>query len=850
MRVNCLTVIQFLTDPGKNYLMINKNTLAIKWLWSDIKSGELHLLFAATAVAVMIVTSIALFSERLQKALVAESHVFLAADLVLRSPDPVDHAWLPAESTSPLISAEIVQFPSMVFAGDEMALASVKAVSKNYPLRGNLEISEQPFGVGTKVSGGPTAGEAWLDSRLLTLLSLQAGDDVWIGEQSFKVRKILAREPDSGSSYWSLGPRILIAMEDLPATRVVQEGSRVEYRYLFSGESEALQEYREWLEPKLHKKHRLLTLQDSQPGLSQSLSRAESFLLLAGSLGVLLAAVAIAMAARRYSVRHFDAVAIFKVLGMPASILKRLLYVPLIATAILGILAGWLAGAYIQYAFLSIMSDWLPAALPTASWRPYASGALTGIICILVFALPLLWQLLRVSPLRVLRRDLEGEILSQRWRYILGAMAIYGLMFFFSLNIKITSILFFGTLLTAAMVSLIAIFMLRAVRRLGSQSGSVWRLALANLQRHQGHSILQLVMFTLILMLLLISVLVRGSLLKDWQQQLPEGTPNQFLINISPYEVASIEKLLSETKISTAGLYPMVRGRLTSINGVEATTIISEEVDEVYRELNLTWSVILPDDNQLVAGFWWDKREGIDGPRVSIEEDLAKKLSITVGDEVIFTLGNESVKVTIASIRKLSWDRMRPNFYFIFEPGTLDKFNATYITSFYLPAEKKNLLNVLLKNHPTVSVFSVDEMIRRIQEMVRQVTQAIELVLILILMAGLLVLIATIQASLDQRMREAALLRSLGARRALVLGSLAIEFATLGALAGFMAAAGSAVVTGALQVQAFDMDYVFHGWPWAVGPLLGILIVGVTGLLACAKVVRVPPLKMLQEQAS
>jgi len=850
MKDNYFITIHCLIERDKKYFMKNKILFTMKWLWSDIRSGELNLLFSATAVAVMIVTSIGLFGERLQKALVAESNVFLAADMVLRSPDTVDIKWLNAYEASSLSRAEVVQFPSMVFAGEEMTLASVKAVSADYPLLGNLEISEEPFGEGRKILGSPRTGEAWLDSRLLTLLAVQVGDEIWIGEQAFRIKQILVREPDSGSSYWSLGPRILISLEDLPATQIVQEGSRVEYRYLFSGASDDLKKYREWLTPQLQKKHRLLTLEDSQPGLAQSLARAENFLLLAGSLGVLLAAIAISMAARRYSLRHFDAVAIFKVLGMPASILKNFLYAPLLTTATIGIVTGWVAGAWIQYAFLAIMVEWLPAKLPATGWRPYASGALTGMTCVLVFALPLLWQLMRVPPLRVLRRDLEGEILSQKWRYLAGALAIYLLMYFFSRDLQMASILFGGALLAGGVVALCAMVLLRGVRRLGSQAGSVWRLAFANLQRHQWHSILQLVMFTLVLMLLLISLLIRTSLLKDWQKQLPEGTPNQFLINIAPYQVKQVEHLLAEKKIETAGLYPMVRGRLTTINGVEATTIISEEVDEVYRELNLTWSAVLPEDNQLVAGEWWLGQRDTEMARVSIEKSLAEKLRVSVGDKLGFSFGDKTVYARVASIRSLAWDRMRPNFYFIFEPGSLESFSATYITSFYLPTEKKLFLNELLKKFPTVSIFSVDEMIRRIQEMVQQVTLAIELVLSLILAAGLLVLIATIQASLDERLREAALLRSLGASRALLLGSLAIEFAALGGLAGGLAALGSAVVTGILQTQVFDIDYAFHFWPWLVGPMAGVMIVGVTGLLACAKVVRVPPLKLLQEQAS
>lgn len=831
--------------------------LSLRFLFSDIKSGELHLLWAAVTVAVMIVTSIALFSERLQKALVAESSAFLAADLVLQSPEVVPESWLKNPAAIQMRQAQVVEFPSMVFYGEEMTLASVKAVSATYPLLGNLEISTEAFADGIQVEGGPKTGEAWLDSRLLILLGVKQGDEIFIGEKSFIVKQILAREPDGGSSYWSLGPRILISLQDLPDTQVVQAGSRVEYRYLFAGREEEIQQYREWLLPQLQKRYRLLSLEDSQPGLAQSLKRAESFLLLAGSLGVLLAAIAIAMAARRYSVRHFDTVAILKVLGMSSSVMKGVMCLPLVCVALTGILSGWILGAVIQHAFLTVMQEWLPAVLPPSSWRPYGVGAVTGLLCVLVFALPILWSLLAVPPLRVLRRELEGSVLPQSVFYVLGALAIYGLMVFFSGQFQLASILFVGTLGVAGFAAGWAVLLLRGVRVVGSQAGSLWRLALANLRRHSQQSVLQLVIFSLVFMLLLISLQVRTSLLKEWQQQLPAGTPNQFLINIGPYEVEAVRTLLADHLMEhqnlhpSAGdgfvLYPMVRGRLTAINGVEATTQISEEVDELYRELNLSWSATLPEDNVLTAGAWWTTPAQSTSPRVSIEQSLAEKLRVKVGDHLEFTIGNEKVQVQIASIRSLDWDRMRPNFYFLFEPWVLDHFAATYITSFYLPPEQKSFLVHLLKQFPTISVFSVDEMIRRIQRMVLQVTQAIELVLLMILVAGLLVLVATLQASLDQRLRESALLRSLGAKRAVVLGSFTMEFLALGALAGLMAASGSTLATAWLQTQVFDMELVFYGGHWLWGPLVGMLVVGVTGVLACAKVVRVPPLRLLQE---
>ncbi len=825
----------------------------LRLLQRDARSGELTLLCAAITVAVLIVTSISLFAERLQKALVSEAKVFLAADVVLQSPQPVAEKLLLGAVTRDLQRAEIVQFPSMVFAGDEMFLSSVKAASSAYPLLGQLEATDDVNVAGVPVVGSPAPGEAWLDQRLLHLLNIQLGDEVWVGEQAFTAAKILTREPDSGSSYFSLGPRILINLEDLGGTGVVQPGSRVFYRYLFSGEEAAIDSYIEWLKPQLKKRHRLMGLDDSQPGLAQSLERAEGFLLLAGSLGVLLASVAVAMAARRYSLRHYDNVAVMKTLGSTPQQLGRMVVIHLTVVLTVSVLAGALLGWFAQYAFLNIMQEWLPVALPQASIKPFLVGAGTGVVCTLAFALPMMWQLRTVSPLRVLRRELgsdaDGNTDKTRYFYLLGALAIFALMWFYSQHLLITSLVFFGTLFCGLVVGGIAWFVLGSIRVLGTQAGSVWRLAVANLQRGQLQSVLQLVVFGLALMLLLISVLIRTSIVREWELQLPPDTPNHFLINIAPYQVEPLKELLAEHELKTAGMYPMVRGRLTHLNDIEATTIIGEEVDEVYRELNLTWSETFPEDNVLVAGQWWDdnSNNSSDRPLVSVEQELADNLGVTVGDKLTFTIGDKKLDVTLGSIRELRWDTMRPNFYFIFEPGVLENYSATHITSFYLPQEKKLLINDILRQFPTISIFELDEMLYQIKTMVDQVTQAIELVLGLILISGALVLIASVQASIDQRMQENAILRTLGAPRRLILGSLCLEFILLGLGAGLMAALGSELTAWGLQTQAFRMEYTFHPWLWLAGPVLGAVLICGLGLAASYRVVRVPPLVVLRE---
>lgn len=826
---------------------------AITWrmLWRDARTGELTLLAAAIVTAVLIITSISLFAERLQKALVAEADVFLAAELVLQSPEVIPVDWL-VEARG-LKQATTVQFPSMAVAGNAMYLASVKAVSREYPLVGYLEAATAMDQPGARTTGGPLSGEAWVDNRLLHLLGIKPGDSLKLGEQSFIVSRVLIREPDSGSSYWSLGPRIMISIDDLESTGLVKSGSRVDYRYLFAGDEAILDDYTVRLKQRIHKRHRLLTLKDAQPGLAQSLEKAEHFLLLAGSLGVLLASIAIAMAGQRYSIRHYDAVAVMKTLGATPVMIGYQVLSHLIVILTVSILAGCIVGALLQYAFLGIVKEWLPVDLPAGSWKPYFLGGITGAICTMVFSGPLLWRLQKIPPLRVLRRELDIKDHTTHLLYLSGALTIFLLMYLYSGSLRIAVSVWFGTLLCAVVAGAIGWLLLGGMDRFGSHAGSIWKLALGSLRRKRIQSVLQLVMFGLSIMLLFVSILVRTSMVDEWKMSIPEKTPNHFLVNIYPWQVEELEKLLHTEGLKAAGMYPMVRARLTEVNGLQATALYDESVEAVYRELNLSWASQMPEDNQLIAGEWHGIRSAasnsIGAPLcVSIESGLAKKLDIDLEDTLGFSIAEQKFYAKICSIRELEWDRMRPNFYFIFEPGVLDNYPATYITSVYLPPEKKIFINAIVRQFPTVTVLEVDEMLARISHMIDQVTRAIEIVLGMILLSGALVLFAGVQASLDQRLHENALIRALGAKRSVILGSLCLEFVLLGLGAGFMAAGGAEFITWILQTYTFKMDYHFHWWLWWAAPLTGALVIGFLGVGACLKVVYIAPLRVLREQ--
>jgi putative ABC transport system permease protein len=820
----------------------------LRLLWRDWRGGELGILAVSLVMAVAIVTGISLFADRLQKGLVAESNHFLAADRVLQSPRPVAKDWLEKAASLGLKQAEVLSFQSMVYVDDAMQLASVKAVSNTYPLLGELEKSEQAFAGGYATTQGPAAGSVWLDSRLLPLLDTRIGDSIFVGEAELLITAVVVNEPDRGGSFYGFGPRVLMNIADIPATAVVQPGSRVEYRYLFAGDDVALASFAAWLKPRLQPSHSWLGLKDSQPRIAQALERAERFLLLAGALGVGLAGIAIALAARRYSERHYDYVAVMKSLGASSRQVLWIYAFNLLLLAAVATLLGCLLGWLIQQGFIGLLQEYFAIdKVPAITLRPFVIGAVTALVCLLAFALPPLINLQGISPLRVLRRDLDDTAMSHSVSWGFGAAGIALLMYWYSADLKLTLVVLLGVALTFAIVGVIAWYLLRGSKLVGMQAGSAFSLALASLRRRGLQNAVQVVIFSLSIMLLLMLSLVRSSLIEEWQVQLPEGTPNHFLVNVSEQDAGPVARLLAANDFDSQPLYPMVRGRLTEINGQAVTTLVSKDdaaASSINRELNLTWSELLPNGNELVAGQWWSPDSST--AELSIESRLAAKLSIKLGDQLGFQLGSDHLTATVSSIRELDWDTMQPNFYMVFPPGYLKHYPSTYITSFYLPDDSKTFLNTFVRSFPTITVIEMDSVIKQIRSIVMQVSSAIELVLGLIVISGLLVLVASVQASLDSRFQESAILRTLGAGRGVVLGSLVFEFALLGLLAGLLAAFSAEVSVYGLQTLVLKMRYVAHPWVWLAGPLLGAVMIGLAGYLTCRKVVNTPPMEVLR----
>ncbi len=828
--------------------------LAMKLLWRDWRAGELTLLLASLVIAVSTVTTITLFVDRLQQALTRESASFLAADGVISSADPIDPAWLTKAQELGLDQARTLSFLSMVFSSDRAQFSSVKAVDDNYPLRGRLIISDTPFVRGNPVYRGPAAGEVWMESRLFPSLGVQTGDMLDIGVASFPLRSVLMKEPDRGGGFNSVGPRVMMNLVDVPETEVVQPGSRLTYGYLFAGDVKAMSEFESWVRPRLGLDARWIGVREGAQGIGRALDRAERFLLLGGMLGVVLAGVAIALSAQRYSLRHYDHVAILKTLGATPNGIDGIFAVILAVLGLVATAAGSALGFATQMGVVAVLEPFIPIELPAPGLRGLWLGLGTGVMCLLSFALPPLLRLRATEPVRVIRRDLGAEAVSGRSTYAFAVLGTIGLMWWYSQNLKLTLMIFTGALAAIVVLAAAAFVLLRSGRVLGMQAGSAWRLAVAGMQRRGRENTLQILVFGLAIMLLLILYLVRTALIVEWEAQIPRDAPNHFAINISPEDAAPIAQLFRDNGVRSQPLYPMISGRITSINGADARQRDRQRRRSSGRggspgassSRNLTFARALPEDNRVVAGEWW--HEDYKGtPLVSLESSLAYGNGLKVNDELVFTIQGRKLAAKVASIRSVSWDNMRPNFYIIFSPGGLDDFPSTYMTSFYLTRENKLFLNTLLGQYPTMTVIEIDAVIEQIQSIISQVTLAIELVLILIVVSGALVLLASIQASMDERFRQHAILRTLGAGRRLILGSLLIEFSVLGLFAGLLATFGSEITVYALETQIFDLDYGPNPELWLLGPVVGMLLIGSIGVLATLKVVNSPPSAVLRE---
>ncbi|GAA5188792.1 ABC transporter permease [Ferrimonas gelatinilytica] len=819
--------------------------LAWRLFRRELRGGQLRLITAALALAVLSVTSLGLVTERLKQGLNEEATRFLAADRVLQSPQEVDPLWLERAEELGLSVAKVLSFQSMAFIGDQLQLVSVRAVTDNYPLKGQIE----PLGV---LPGRlPQSGTLWFDSRLHHLA--KTGQTVELGDAQLRLSGSFARLPDGGFNLFASAPLVLMRMQDVEQTGVVQPGSRLTWRYQFAGAAEALAQFESDLLSELTSSQRWLDVRNQGSPLSRAIGRAEQFMLMATLLGIALACAAVGVAARRYCQRHFDVVAMFKTLGATHRQVRMIFVFHLGLTTLMGIAIGTLLGILLALGMGSLLADALPMA-QTLGWRPLILGAATGVVAGIGFTLYPLLRLLRVAPLRVLRRDLEPTGLAGWLNGLFALAALALLAWLYSGSVVMTLVLLAGALALALLLGGVGFVVLSLGRQLGVRTGSALQLALAGLRRRARENLLQLVGFTVALMLLLTVLALRQDLLEDWQQQLPEGTPDHFLVNVAPDLRTPISDFLAERQVEATDLYPVIRGRLSAINGERVQGAVSKEEDDeeasgpdgIRRELSLTYRAELPPNNPVVAGRWF-------GPNaveeVSVESEVAERLGVGLGSRLQFVIGGRTLEATVTSLRQVNWETMQPNFFFIFPEATLSPFYPTYIASFKHPEGDPELVAELVRLFPTVSVIDVGAMIAQLREVVDQVSLALAWVLLVVAIASSLLLMAQTEAGMASRRQELGIMRTLGAAGRLLRRAVGWEFFLLGLLSGLLAVCVAELLLVIIKTQLFDLRVQWHGfWWWTVPPVSGLLI-GLLGLWSCRRLLAHRCAELLQRQA-
>lgn len=821
----------------------------LRALKRDWRSGELSLLALALVIAVTAVSSVGFLSDRVSSALDRNSSQMLGGDLVLTADEPIGRAVYEQAAERRLEVSSYRTLSSMVDAPGGMRLVSLKAVDSAYPLRGELLLRGEAA-PGRVAHGGPPPGTAWVDPQLIGMLGVDVGDPITVGESTLTVSGVISYEPDRGVQFINVAPRVMMRLDELPATGLVGPASRLRDVAVFAGAQGAVDAYRQWLEAGLERGQRLTEPGQARPEIQRSLDRAHQFLTLVALLTVIIASVAVALAARRFSRRHRDGVAVMRCLGAARTQIARMFVVEFLLLAVGCATLGIALAFAVQAGLAQLVSSLLDVQLPAPSTNPVWHGYAASLLLLAGFALPPLAALYRVAPMQVLRQT------QRQWAPRTAVAYGAGLVAFFLLSWWISGDATMSLFVTGGFLAGLVIFYgvaYAVIRLLGSMIGrlhgaSTLRFALKGMTRRPGLATVQVCALAVGLMVMLLLTLTRTDLLDGWRRTLPADAPNTFLINIQPEQREAVNARLSEAGIHSAAPAPMIRGRLLAINGtpVGARSYEDERAQRmVEREFNLSYMPSLPESNTMVSGRWLDP----EGSEVSLETGLAKTLAISMGDTLSFDVAGQVVHVVVTSLREVKWDSFDVNFFALMSPAVLANAPATYITSFHLPSGQLGLDQHLVDEFPNLTVFDVGAILGHVRRIVEQAVLAVQMLFLFTVLAGVQVLAAAFAATRDERIHEVAVLRVLGAGAARLRRTQLIELITLGALSGALAAMGSILLARLLAERLFEFSLGWPWWPWLVGVLGGAVISCLGGGLALRGVLKTPPLRMLREVA-
>ena len=815
---------------------------------AETRAGKMTVILLALILAVTSATIISVFSQRLDSAMLNKSTELLGADLRIRSREAIPQDWYQQAADLGLKTATTLEFPSVVLLNQDMALAAVKAVDNSYPLKGQLGIKEN-----ASITKGPSKGNVWLETRLLALLNAKLGDEVEVGAIKLTISATIVNESDRAGNFYSLSPRLMMNLADVAAANLVQPGSRVSYRMLVAGMPEALERLQLNLEPLLASHQRFESLTDNNQALAASLAKARSYLSLASMLAIILAGIAIAMAAQDYARHHFDSSALLRTMGASRKYVTQLYLSQLLYLALFASVIGLALGYFGQELLSELLATTLKqgnteAELPSAGLSAWLIASLTAPITLMGFALPPLLRLGRVSPLRVLRRELEPMAWNSWAIYGLGLAMMSLLNYWFSQDLTMTLIIILG----GFSVLLILLFLLQLLLFLANRIlpktklSMTMRFAWQQINRDRYRTSIQILAFALTMMVMLIIGIVRNDLLQDWQKNLPQDSANFFAMNIQSYQVDNYQQDLERAGFTTSTAFPMVPGRLIAINHISVKDDQRYSQDPaVQRDLVLSGGDALPVGNTVTIGKWFNPESS--KSELSIAENLSSRLGLNIGDELTFDVAGQKITARISSVRKVDWGSLKPNFFIIFSPDIVEQLPLNYLTSFYVPEDKNNELTQIIRDYPGITLLDMSQVLVQIQGLLGQVTLAVEYLLVLVLLAGVLVLLAALHSSLDDRLQQGAILRTLGAKRQQLQLMQWLEFMLLGVLAGIIAVAGAEVICWVLYEKLFQMQYPWHLNYWLWIPLSSGFLIALLANRSLTTVIKQPPLVILRK---
>ena len=821
---------------------MNLLRLSLKFLRRDWRAGEWRVLLLALVLAVGSLATVGLFADRVRQALQQQAESLIGADLRITSTRPFSSAYSEIAHKRGLQVLQSRSFPSMVSHGEQVLLSEIQAVEPGYPLRGKIEIDDGKLHVANAI---PAHDTVWVDERLLRRLNLTAGDEVGIGTRRFRVAALIVKDIDQAIGFSSFAPRVLMNDADLASTGLIQDGSRISYRLMIAGDALQVKALRTALQEKLSGNEKMEDVRDARPEIRTAMERAEHFLGLAALTAAILAGAAMALAARRFVLRHLDGCAVMRCLGAQQGQVLWLFLYQFILLGVIAVALGGLLGYATQAVLIESIASMRAADLPQPGVLPLLKAAASSFALLLGFAFLPLLQMRKVSPLRVLRREMGSPEASAWLIYGLALLVLAGLFLWHAGSLKLGLTVLGGLLAGLLVFGGLAWLLLHGLARYAFLFESHLRHAFSNLARHGRSAAVQVVALSLGGMALLLLTLVRADLLQSWQGKLPPDTPNRFVVNIQPDQTQPVLDFFAQRSLPQPQLQPMVRGRLVAIND---RPINGDSYPDprarglVEREFNLSYMEQMPAWNELVSGKWW--KAGGNG-ELSVEEGIAKTLGIHLGDTLTYDVAGSHFTARVTSLRKVQWDSMKVNFFVITTLELLKNFPASYLSSFYLPPDKVRAGDELAREFPNVLLIDTGAVIAQVRNIIDQIAQTVSAVFLFTLLSGLAVLYAALLATQDERSHEAAILRTLGADSHYLRRLHLSEFAVLGGLSGLFAAAAAVLLGWVLARFVLDIPYQTNISIWFIGCGGGMTVVMLAGWLATRQLVLRPPLRIL-----